>query len=129
MVWVQLGCQGLANIKIHAFSLRFTQTYSDFLRFVLSHVQSHQIQISADPLRFTTPSHSDLLRLTQIYPDWFNVILISLDLHSLAQFQINSDTFRSTHSRSDSLRLTQIFSDCFNVIEISFDYFELRQIH
>ena len=79
-------------------------------------VQSHQIQIRSDPLRFTTRSRLDLLRLTQIYPDWFNAVLISLDLLSLTQIQVNSDTLRSTHSRSDSLRLTQMFSDCFNVL-------------
>ena len=110
---VQITCR---LSQVHSFSLRFTQTYSDFLRFVHSQIQSHQIQISSDPLRFTTRSRPDLLRLTQIYPYWFNATLISLDLLSLIQIQINSDTLRSTHSRSDSLRRTQIYSDWFNVI-------------
>ena len=94
-------------------SLILAQLHSDFVH---SQVQSHQIQISSDPLRFTTRSRPDLLRLTQTYPYWLNATLISLDLLSLIQIQINSDTLRSTHSRSDSLRLTQMFSDCFNVL-------------
>ena len=62
---VQITCR---LSQIHSLSLRFTQSYSDFLRFVHSQVRSHQIQISSDPLRFTTRSRTDLLRLTQIYP-------------------------------------------------------------
>ena len=65
--------------QIPWFLLRFTQTYPDCPRSVQSHFCSHQIQISSNPARFTH-SHSDSLRLTQIYSDWFNVIQISSDL-------------------------------------------------
>ena len=109
--------QTLSDSLIHA------QIHSDLFRFSQirnSQVQSHQIQISSDTLRFTTRSRPDLFRPTQIYPYWFNATLISLDLLSLIQIQINSHTLRSTHSRSDSLRLTQMFSDCFTVLRFLF---------
>ena len=106
---MQTLSDSLILAQIHSYLFRFSQirSFPSSITPDSDQLRSYQIHYSFSS-RFTQ-THTDLPRL-------FNAILISLDLLSLTQIQINSDTLRSTHSRPDSLRLTQMFSDCFNVL-------------